>query len=205
MLTCASSPVKFKDSSKYKILPSLPPPVMIKLSFRTQIENIDPSWTFLTILEIVFVPVNKISWLQILFFYLNKILLFDFTSAPNNDVTVAITGKNITVLIKRHTGHVSRFFSAFENPHPFVQHTTIIERPKRQVSFPTGHDLVSFQRMPLRAYHRVHRALQLTIVVHWMDRFRFRTLTNQPCVFLSDRNYIYFLFFLRHIYDSGYR
>lgn len=43
MLTCASSPVKFKDSSKYKILPSLPPPVMIKLSFRTQIENIDPS------------------------------------------------------------------------------------------------------------------------------------------------------------------
>lgn len=60
MLTCASSPVKFKDSSKYKILPSLPPPVMIKLSFRTQIENIDPSWTFLTILEIVFVPVNKI-------------------------------------------------------------------------------------------------------------------------------------------------
>lgn len=98
--------------------------------------------------------------------FTNMILLFDFTSAPNNDVTVAITGKNITVLIKRHTGHVSRFFSAFENPHPFVQHTTIIERPKRQVSFPTGHDLVPFQRMPLRAYHRVHRALQLTIVVH---------------------------------------
>lgn len=55
-LACASSPVRFKDASKCKILPSFPPPVIMLPFFRTHMEKIDPSWRFLTNLEIVLVP-----------------------------------------------------------------------------------------------------------------------------------------------------
>lgn len=58
-LACASSPVMFRDESKCKILPSFPPPVIILPFFKTHIEKIDPSWRFLTSLEIVLVPTLK--------------------------------------------------------------------------------------------------------------------------------------------------
>lgn len=58
-LAWASSPVRFNDASKYKILPSFPPPVIMLPFFRTHMEKIDPSWRFLTSLEIVLVPKNK--------------------------------------------------------------------------------------------------------------------------------------------------
>lgn len=86
-------------------------------------------------------------------------ITIETTSSPNNDVAIAVAGENVAVLIEGDTGNIPGFISALKDAHTFVQHTTIVQGPERHVSFSTGDDLISFQRMPFGANHRVDRAL----------------------------------------------
>lgn len=86
------------------------------------------------------------------------------TSRPDDDVAVAVAGEHVAVLIEGYAGDVSGLVPALEDAHAFVQHAAVVQRPEGHVPFAAGHNLVSFQRMPLDANHRVDGALQPTVV-----------------------------------------
>lgn len=87
------------------------------------------------------------------------------TSSPNDDVAVAVASEDVAVLIEGDTGNVPGLVSALEDAHTFIQHAAVVQGPKGHVSFSARDDLVTFQRMPLGANHRVDGALQSTISV----------------------------------------
>lgn len=91
-------------------------------------------------------------------------IAIEITSSPNDDVAIAVAGENVAVLIEGDAGDVSGLIPALKDAHTFVQHTTIVQGPERHVSFSAGDDLISFQRMPFGANHRVDRALQSAVI-----------------------------------------
>lgn len=86
------------------------------------------------------------------------------TSSPNDDVAVAVAGEDVAVLIEGDTSNVPGLISVLEDAHAFIQHAAVVQGPKGHMSFSTGDDLVTFQRMPLGANHRVDGALQSTFI-----------------------------------------
>lgn len=109
---------------------------------------------------------------------LRNLIAKEITSTPNDNVAVAVAGEDITVLIEGDTSDISGLISALEDAHTFVKHTAIVQGPKGHVSFPARNDLVSFQRMPLGANHRVDGTLQSTVIGYLMARFRCRQSRN---------------------------
>lgn len=96
------------------------------------------------------------------------------TASPGDDGPVRIAGQDVTVLRERQTRHVLRTVpSGLEYAVALVQGAARVQCPETYVTLAAGHDLVAFQRMEFRGYHRVHGTLYTTHTrVHYQNVFQ---------------------------------
>lgn len=64
-------------------------------------------------------------------------------------------------MVEPKTSDIFGFVPGLEDAHPFEEDVGGVQGPESDVPFPTGHDLVSVQRVELRCYHCVNRALKI--------------------------------------------